>query len=48
MITNINKEPNTYLQAIKSLDSELWIQSMNEEINELKDQNTYILVNPLE
>lgn len=37
-------EPETYRQAIYSKDSKKWLEAMNEEMNSLRVNNTWILV----
>jgi Reverse transcriptase (RNA-dependent DNA polymerase)/gag-polypeptide of LTR copia-type/Integrase core domain/GAG-pre-integrase domain len=44
LIVNINNEPNTYKQAINSIDKDKWIEAMKLEYNELKNQNTWSLM----
>ena len=39
-------EPQTYLQAITSSDSEYWKEAMNEEINSIVENNTWELCDP--
>ena len=44
LITNLDDEPRTFKQAIKTPDSEAWMASMKEEVEELESQNTWKLV----
>src|SRR6185312_8031625 len=39
--SNINNEPNTYKQAIESINKQDWINAMNSEIKELENQKTW-------
>ena len=44
VITNTNKEPTTYIMAIKSPDSKQWLKAMEAEVVELEVQQTWDLV----
>ena len=43
LLNNINNEPKTYKQAIKSLNKQDWLNAMNNEIKELESQNTWLI-----
>lgn len=40
----INKEPNTYKEAINSIDKTEWLKAMDIEVKELENQNTYTIL----
>ena len=40
LLNNINNEPKTYKQAIKSLNKQDWLNTINNKIRELELQNT--------
>ena len=40
LLNNINNEPKTYKQAIKSLNKQDWLNTINNKIKELELQNT--------
>jgi len=39
-----NSEPKTWREAIESKDSQLWLQAMSEEMESLRKNKTWILV----
>ena len=41
LLNTIDNEPNTYKQALESLNKDDWINAMNNEIKELESQNTW-------
>ena len=43
LLTNMQNEPNTYQDAITSIDNKKWFESMQAEIDELQAQGTYTL-----
>ena len=45
LLTNMQNEPNTFQEAITSIDKDKWFESMQAEIDELQAQGTYTLVN---
>jgi hypothetical protein len=44
MVVNINNEPNTYKEAINSINNKEWQKAMEIEIEELNKQNTWDLI----
>ena len=45
LLNNIDNEPRTYKQALESLNKQEWINVMNNEIEELESQNTWLITN---
>jgi hypothetical protein len=43
MVININNKPNTYKEAINSVNNKEWQKAMEIEIEELNKQNTWDL-----
>lgn len=44
LLASILKDPITFEEAINSEDKELWIQAIKEELNSLKENQVWILV----
>ncbi|KAI3729198.1 hypothetical protein L6452_17851 [Arctium lappa] len=44
IIYNLDEEPHTYAEAIKSHDASFWKEAINDEMDSIKGNNTWILV----